>query len=86
MNRPHIKEARSRHAQGGRRFQDNPALEVNEGYRRAEDKHLDIEAPFQAQADEASGPADPRAATGATYPGSQEAALGRGVEWRHVRP
>ena len=39
-----IEEARARQAQAGRRFQENPALEVNGGYRRAEDDHLDFEA------------------------------------------
>jgi outer membrane protein, heavy metal efflux system len=42
-----IAEARARQAQAGRRFQENPALEVNGGYRRdrrAEDDHLDFEA------------------------------------------
>lgn len=39
-----IEEARARQTQAGRRFQENPALEVNGGYRRAEDDHLDFEA------------------------------------------
>ncbi len=42
-----IAEARARQTQAGRRFQENPALEVNGGYRRdrrAEDDHLDFEA------------------------------------------
>lgn len=39
-----IAEARARQAQAGRRFQENPSLEVNGGYRRAEDDHLDFEA------------------------------------------
>lgn len=39
-----IEAARARQAQAGRRFQENPALEVNGGYRRAEDDHLDFEA------------------------------------------
>ncbi|HWM92453.1 MAG TPA: TolC family protein [Thermoanaerobaculia bacterium] len=39
-----IEEARARQAQAGRRFQENPALEVNGGLRRAEDEHFDFEA------------------------------------------
>lgn len=39
-----IEAARARQAQAGRRFQENPALEVNGGFRRAEDDHLDFEA------------------------------------------
>ncbi len=39
-----IAEAQARQAQAGRRFQENPSLEVNGGYRRAEDDHLDFEA------------------------------------------
>src|SRR6185436_10315989 len=39
-----IEEARARQTQAGRRFQENPALEVNGGYRRAEEDHLDFEA------------------------------------------
>ena len=39
-----IEEARARQAQAGRRFQENPAVEVNGGYRRAEDDFLDFEA------------------------------------------
>src|SRR5215203_1175384 len=42
-----IAEAQARQTQAGRRFQENPALEVNGGYRRdrrAEDDHLDFEA------------------------------------------
>lgn len=39
-----IEEARARQAAAGRRFQENPSLEVNGGYRRAEDDHLDFEA------------------------------------------
>ncbi|MFP5285171.1 MAG: TolC family protein, partial [Thermoanaerobaculia bacterium] len=39
-----VEEARARLAQAGRRFQENPDLEVNGGYRRAEDDHLDFEA------------------------------------------
>ncbi|HEX5719200.1 MAG TPA: TolC family protein [Thermoanaerobaculia bacterium] len=39
-----IAEARARQAAAGRRFEENPNLEVNGGYRRAEDDHLDFEA------------------------------------------
>lgn len=39
-----IEEARARQAQASRRFQDNPAVEVNGGYRRAEEDFLDFEA------------------------------------------
>ena len=42
--RGRLEEARARLAQAERRFQENPALEVNGGYRRAEDDHLDFEA------------------------------------------
>lgn len=44
LARGRIEEARARLAQAGRRFQENPDLEVNGGYRRAEDDHLDFEA------------------------------------------
>lgn len=44
LARGRLEEARARLAQAGRRFQENPALEVNGGYRRAEDDHLDFEA------------------------------------------
>jgi cobalt-zinc-cadmium efflux system outer membrane protein len=47
LARGRIDEARARQAQAGRRFQENPALEVNGGYRRvgrAEDDDLDFEA------------------------------------------
>src|SRR5687767_10965982 len=44
LARGRIEEARARQTQAGRRFQENPALEVNGGYRRAEDDHLDFEA------------------------------------------
>jgi len=39
-----IAEARARQAAAGRRFEENPNLEVNGGYRRAEDDHIDFEA------------------------------------------
>jgi cobalt-zinc-cadmium efflux system outer membrane protein len=39
-----IEEARVRQVQAGRRFQNNPTVEVNGGYRRAEDDFLDFEA------------------------------------------
>ncbi|HYG64011.1 MAG TPA: TolC family protein [Thermoanaerobaculia bacterium] len=39
-----VEEARARQGQAARRFQENPALEVNGGYRRAEEDHLDFEA------------------------------------------
>jgi outer membrane protein, heavy metal efflux system len=39
-----IEEARARQAQAGRRFQENPAVEVNGGYRRADEDFLDFEA------------------------------------------
>jgi len=35
-----VEEARARLEQAGRRFQENPDLEVNGGYRRAEDEDL----------------------------------------------
>lgn len=44
LARGRIEEAQARQTQAGRRFQENPALEVNGGYRRAEDDHLDFEA------------------------------------------
>ncbi|HSK81401.1 MAG TPA: TolC family protein [Thermoanaerobaculia bacterium] len=44
LARGRVEEARARQAQAGRRFQENPALEVNGGYRRAEDDFLDFEA------------------------------------------
>lgn len=44
LARGRVEEARARLAQAGRRFQENPDLEVNGGYRRAEDDHLDFEA------------------------------------------
>jgi len=39
-----IEEARARQAQAGRRFQDNPTLEVNGGYRRSDADFFDFEA------------------------------------------
>ena len=42
--RGRIEEARARQAQAGRRFQENPTVEVNGGYRHAEDDFLDFEA------------------------------------------
>ncbi|HKV08640.1 MAG TPA: TolC family protein, partial [Thermoanaerobaculia bacterium] len=42
--RGRVEEARARQTQAGRRFQENPELEVNGGYRRAEDDFLDFEA------------------------------------------
>lgn len=39
-----VEEARARQARAGRRFQENPELEVNGGYRRAEADLLDFEA------------------------------------------
>ncbi|HET9229284.1 MAG TPA: TolC family protein [Thermoanaerobaculia bacterium] len=44
LARGRLEEARARLAQAGRRFQENPALEVNGGYRHAEDDYLDFEA------------------------------------------
>lgn len=44
LARGRIEEARARQAQAGRRFQENPTVEVNGGYRRAEDDYLDFEA------------------------------------------
>lgn len=44
LARGRVEEARARQTQAGRRFQENPALEVNGGYRRAEDNFLDFEA------------------------------------------
>jgi cobalt-zinc-cadmium efflux system outer membrane protein len=44
LARGRVDEARARQAQAGRRFQTNPELEVNGGYRRAEDDFLDFEA------------------------------------------
>ena len=44
LARGRIEEARARQVQAGRRFQDNPELEVNGGYRRAEDDYFDFDA------------------------------------------
>jgi cobalt-zinc-cadmium efflux system outer membrane protein len=44
LARGRIEEARARQAQAGRRFQENPTVEVNGGYRHAEDDFLDFEA------------------------------------------
>jgi cobalt-zinc-cadmium efflux system outer membrane protein len=44
LARGRIEEARARQAQAGRRFQENPVLEANGGYRRAEDDFFDFEA------------------------------------------
>jgi len=44
LARGRIEEARARQAQAGRRFQENPVLEVNGGYRRAGDGFFDFEA------------------------------------------
>src|SRR6185436_5723297 len=44
LARGRIEEARARQAQAGRRFQENPTVEVNGGYRQAENNFLDFEA------------------------------------------
>jgi outer membrane protein, heavy metal efflux system len=44
LARGRVEEARARQAQAGRRFQENPELEVNGGYRRAGDGFFDFEA------------------------------------------
>src|SRR3954471_24715104 len=44
LARGRIEEARARQAQAGRRFQDNPTLEIDGGYRRAGDNFFDFEA------------------------------------------
>src|SRR5215218_9545999 len=44
LARGRIEEARARQAQAGRRFQENPVLEVDGGYRRAGDGFFDFEA------------------------------------------
>ncbi|HEX6861201.1 MAG TPA: TolC family protein [Thermoanaerobaculia bacterium] len=44
LARGRVEEARARQTQAGLRFQENPELEVNGGYRRAEDGFLDFEA------------------------------------------
>lgn len=47
-----VEEARARQARAGRRFQENPALEVNGGYRRAEDGFFDFEAAVSQDLDD----------------------------------
>lgn len=44
LARGRVEEARARQLQAGRRFQEDPVLEVNGGYRRAEDDYLDFDA------------------------------------------
>lgn len=44
LARGRVEEARARQTQAGRRFQENPELEVNGGYRRAEDDYFDFDA------------------------------------------
>jgi cobalt-zinc-cadmium efflux system outer membrane protein len=44
LARGRVEEARARQLQAGRRFQENPVLEVNGGFRSAEEDHLDFEA------------------------------------------
>src|SRR5262245_44888755 len=44
LARGRIEEARARQVQAGRRFQESPLVEVNGGYRHAEDDFLDFEA------------------------------------------
>jgi cobalt-zinc-cadmium efflux system outer membrane protein len=46
LARGRVEEARARQAQAGRRFQEDPVLEVNGGYRRgrAQDDYLDFDA------------------------------------------
>jgi cobalt-zinc-cadmium efflux system outer membrane protein len=44
LARGRIEEARARQAQAARRFQENPVLETNGGYRRAEGDFFDFEA------------------------------------------
>lgn len=44
LARGRVEEARARQAQAGRRFQENPVLEVDGGFRSAEEDHLDFEA------------------------------------------
>ena len=44
LARGRIEEARARQVQAGRRFQENPVLEVDGGYRRAGDGFFDFEA------------------------------------------
>jgi cobalt-zinc-cadmium efflux system outer membrane protein len=44
LARGRLEEARARRIQAGRRFQENPVLELGGGYRRAEEDFLDFEA------------------------------------------
>ncbi len=44
LARGRVEEARARQTQAGRRFQENPELEVNGGYRHAEDDYFDFDA------------------------------------------
>ncbi|HEX7181163.1 MAG TPA: TolC family protein [Thermoanaerobaculia bacterium] len=44
LARGRVEEARARQAQAGRRFQENPVLEMDGGYRRAEDDFFDWQA------------------------------------------
>jgi outer membrane protein, heavy metal efflux system len=44
LARGRVEEARARQAQAGRRFHENPELEVNGGYRRDEDDYFDFDA------------------------------------------
>ena len=44
LARGRLEEARARQALAGRRFQENPVLEVDGGYRRADDDFFDYEA------------------------------------------
>lgn len=44
LARGRVEEARARQTQAGRRFQENPELEVNGGYRRAGDDYFDFDA------------------------------------------
>jgi cobalt-zinc-cadmium efflux system outer membrane protein len=43
LARGRVEEARARQLQAGRRFQENPVLEVNGGYRRSQDDYLDFD-------------------------------------------
>lgn len=44
LARGRVEEARARQTQAGRRFQENPELEVNGGYRSADDDYFDFDA------------------------------------------
>jgi cobalt-zinc-cadmium efflux system outer membrane protein len=44
LARGRVEEARARQLQAGRRFQEDPVLEVNGGYRRSQANYLDFEA------------------------------------------